>query len=218
MFGMGHSAAVVGKFYEDLVVVIFRSDRKNSVTVFRKGPDAVGNQVQKHLHEAWPVSPHERQAGFYSPLCLDIFLLQGWGNHYFQFIKQSSKIDFGSLIAGLSKIDACDTFERDDEIAKSLEGTWQAPLLFVLKQEVEMYDTYLQRITECDRELEVGDASGKCERNRQECGCDGAFDEWLRNAQFDLAPAVVQRPRKSIVNMLSQKCANESGPGGVYMA
>ncbi len=43
----------------------------------------------------------------------------------------------------------------DDEIAKSLEGTWQPALLFVLKQEVEMYDTYLQRITECDRELDA---------------------------------------------------------------
>lgn len=41
-----------------------------------------------------------------------------------------------------------------EEIAKSLEGTWQPALMFVLKQEVEMYDTYLQRITECDRELE----------------------------------------------------------------
>src|ERR1700686_2055410 len=39
-------------------------------------------------------------------------------------------------------------------IAKSLEGTWQPDLLFVLQQEVLMYDAYLQRITECDAELE----------------------------------------------------------------
>jgi|SRR5271165_6477369 len=65
-----------GKFYEDLVAVIFRSDRKNSITGFRESSDAVSNQVQKDLHKAWPVSPHERQAGLYSPLCLDIFLLQ----------------------------------------------------------------------------------------------------------------------------------------------
>jgi hypothetical protein len=31
-------------------------------------------------------------------------------------------------------------------IARSLEGTWQPDLLFVLQQEVAMYDTYLQRI------------------------------------------------------------------------
>ncbi len=41
-----------------------------------------------------------------------------------------------------------------DEITKSLEGTWQPDLLFVLKQEVDMYDTYQQRITECDQALE----------------------------------------------------------------
>jgi transposase len=42
-----------------------------------------------------------------------------------------------------------------EEIAKSLEGSWQPALLFLLKQEVDMYDTYLQRITECDREVEA---------------------------------------------------------------
>jgi transposase len=41
-----------------------------------------------------------------------------------------------------------------DTIAKSLEGTWQPDLVFVLQQEVAMYDAYQQRITECDRELE----------------------------------------------------------------
>ena len=40
-----------------------------------------------------------------------------------------------------------------EEIAKSLEGNWRPELLFVLKQEVEMYDIYQQRIAECDREL-----------------------------------------------------------------
>jgi transposase len=39
-------------------------------------------------------------------------------------------------------------------IAKSLEGTWQPDLLFVLQQEVALYDAYQQRIVECDQELE----------------------------------------------------------------
>src|SRR5713101_3190839 len=39
-------------------------------------------------------------------------------------------------------------------IAKSLEGTWQPDLLFVLQQEVAMYDAYQHRITECDQALE----------------------------------------------------------------
>ena len=41
-----------------------------------------------------------------------------------------------------------------DTIAKSLEGTWQPDLMFVLQQEVAMYDAYQQRIAECDHELE----------------------------------------------------------------
>ena len=41
-----------------------------------------------------------------------------------------------------------------EEIAKSLEGNWRPELLFVLKQEVEMYDTYQRRIAECDQELQ----------------------------------------------------------------
>ena len=41
-----------------------------------------------------------------------------------------------------------------DTIAKSLEGTWRTDLLFVLQQEVTMYDAYLQRIEECAQGLE----------------------------------------------------------------
>ena len=41
-----------------------------------------------------------------------------------------------------------------DTIAKSLEGTWQPDLLFVLQQEVTMYDAYQHRIAECDQALE----------------------------------------------------------------
>jgi hypothetical protein len=41
-----------------------------------------------------------------------------------------------------------------ETIAKSLEGTWQPDLLFVLQQEVAMYDAYQQRIAECDQALE----------------------------------------------------------------
>ena len=41
-----------------------------------------------------------------------------------------------------------------EEIAKSLEGNWRQELLFVLRQEVEMYDVYQQRIAECDQQLQ----------------------------------------------------------------
>jgi transposase len=42
----------------------------------------------------------------------------------------------------------------EEEIAKSLEGNWRAELLFVLQQELEMYDTYQRRIAECDLQLQ----------------------------------------------------------------
>ena len=40
------------------------------------------------------------------------------------------------------------------EIARSLEGTWRRELLFVLEQSLELYDTYLAKITACDRRIE----------------------------------------------------------------
>ena len=41
-----------------------------------------------------------------------------------------------------------------EEIAKSLEGNWRPELLFVVKQQLEMYDIYQQRIAECDQKLQ----------------------------------------------------------------
>jgi len=40
------------------------------------------------------------------------------------------------------------------EIARSLEGTWRPELLFVLEQSLELYGTYLEKITECDRRID----------------------------------------------------------------
>ena len=41
-----------------------------------------------------------------------------------------------------------------DTIAKSLDGTWDDDLLFVLKQSVELYDYYQKKVAECEREIE----------------------------------------------------------------
>jgi transposase len=41
-----------------------------------------------------------------------------------------------------------------EEVAKSLEGNWRPELVFVLRQEVEMYDAYHRRIAECDQQLQ----------------------------------------------------------------
>src|SRR5262249_33842004 len=75
-----------------------------------------------------------------------------------------------SGVTGMAIVRAIVTGERDpkklaeltdplvrtsrDEIAKSLEGNWRPELLFVLKQELEIYDAYQRRITECDQQLQ----------------------------------------------------------------
>jgi transposase len=41
-----------------------------------------------------------------------------------------------------------------EEVAKSLEGDWRPELLFLVKQEVDTYDTYQKRIAECDQQLQ----------------------------------------------------------------
>src|SRR5580698_3549470 len=43
---------------------------------------------------------------------------------------------------------------RQEEIAQSLEGYWRPELVFVVQQEVDMYDTYQKRIVECDQQLQ----------------------------------------------------------------
>src|ERR1700752_3640171 len=39
-------------------------------------------------------------------------------------------------------------------IVKSLQGNWRKELLFVLKQEVQLYQTYQKQIAECDQKLQ----------------------------------------------------------------
>ena len=40
-----------------------------------------------------------------------------------------------------------------EDIAKSLEGNWRQELLFILKQEVELYRVYQKKIADCDSQL-----------------------------------------------------------------
>ena len=42
----------------------------------------------------------------------------------------------------------------EQEVARSLQGNWREELLFVLKQEIDIYDQYRQRIRECDEQLQ----------------------------------------------------------------
>ena len=41
-----------------------------------------------------------------------------------------------------------------EEIALSLEGTWDEDLLFMLKQSLDAYDFFLSQVSDCDTEIE----------------------------------------------------------------
>jgi len=54
----------------------------------------------------------------------------------------------------LAELSDCRIRATKEEIAKSLQGNWRSELLFVVQQQLEMYDIYQRRITECDQKLE----------------------------------------------------------------
>jgi transposase len=54
----------------------------------------------------------------------------------------------------LAELKDCRIRATREEVAKSLEGNWRPELLFVLQQQVEMYDIYQRRIAECDQKLQ----------------------------------------------------------------
>jgi len=84
-------------------------------------------------------------------------------------IQLSTVLSDISGLSGMSIIGAILAGERDpwtlaalvepevkatpEEIAKGLEGNWRQELLFVLRQEVELYRIYQNKIRNCDREL-----------------------------------------------------------------
>ena len=43
----------------------------------------------------------------------------------------------------------------EEEVARSLQGNWRKEMLFALRQELELYDFYRQRVAECDKQLET---------------------------------------------------------------
>jgi transposase len=41
------------------------------------------------------------------------------------------------------------------EVAQSLDGQWRPELLFVLEQQLQLHDFYVERVTDCDRKIEA---------------------------------------------------------------
>jgi transposase len=76
-----------------------------------------------------------------------------------------------------------------EDIAKSLEGNWRAELLFVLRQQVELYRTYQKKIADCDVQLRrhLESLGGKVDLTRQAIGPKPKGKKSSKNApQFDL--------------------------------
>jgi len=75
------------------------------------------------------------------------------------------------------------------DIAKSLEGNWREELLFILRQEVELYGIYQSKIADCDRQLRrhLESWASKVDLSRQPLGPKPKGKKGSRNApQFDL--------------------------------
>ncbi len=84
-------------------------------------------------------------------------------------VQLSSVLSDISGVSGVSMIAAILEGERDpwtlaalvqsgvkataEDIAKSLEGNWREELLFVLRQNVELYRIYQEKIVDCDLQL-----------------------------------------------------------------
>jgi transposase len=76
-----------------------------------------------------------------------------------------------------------------EDIAKSLEGNWRPELLFVLRQQVELYRTYQEKISDCDLELRhhLESFASKVELKAQPIGPKPKGKKSGRNTpQFDL--------------------------------
>jgi len=76
-----------------------------------------------------------------------------------------------------------------EDITKSLEGNWREELLFVLRQHLELYRFYQEKITDCDRQLRkhVESLGSKVDPQMQPLGPRPKGKKIARNApEFDL--------------------------------
>jgi transposase len=76
-----------------------------------------------------------------------------------------------------------------EEIVKSLEGNWRAELLFVLQQQVDLYEAYQKKVVDCDIELRkhLETLQGKVDLKQQPIGPKPKGKKGSKNAPlFDL--------------------------------
>ena len=84
-----------------------------------------------------------------------------------------------------------------DTITKSLEDNWRVELVFVLQQEVEMYDTYQRRITQCDQQLQKHLATFADKTNQSQPPRSGGESKKKKKKPTQNAPALISAANSS---------------------
>jgi transposase len=111
---------------------------------------------------------------------------------------------------------------RQEDIIKSLEGNWRAELLFVLRQQVELYQTYQKKIAACDVQLRrhLKTLGGKVDLQAQPIGPKPKGKKGSKNAPaFDLRTELyritgIDWAQISGIDVLTaQTVVAEAGPG-----
>ena len=109
-----------------------------------------------------------------------------------------------------------------EEIVKSLEGNWRPELLFVLRQHVELYRIYQEKIGACDVQLRrhLESLEGKVDLEAQPIGPKPKGKRGSRNApQFDLRSELYRltgidwAQGNGIDVLTAQTVMAEAGPG-----
>jgi transposase len=109
-----------------------------------------------------------------------------------------------------------------EDIIKSLEGNWRAELLFVLRQQVELYQTYQKKIAACDVQLRrhLKTLGGKVDLQAQPIGPKPKGKKGSKNAPaFDLRTELyritgIDWAQISGIDVLTaQTVVAEAGPG-----
>jgi transposase len=98
-----------------------------------------------------------------------------------------------------------------EEIAKSLEGNWRAELLFVLRQQVELYRTYQKKISDCDLALrqQLESLGSKVDLEAQPLGPRPKGKKGGRNTpRFDSAYGTVSHHRYRLVPSQRHRCGD----------
>ncbi len=97
------------------------------------------------------------------------------------------------------------------DIAKSLEGNWREELLFVLRQQIEFYQVYQEKITDCDLQLrrQLASLGSKIDLETQPLGPRPKGKKKSKNAPlFDLRSELYSHHGNRLGTNQRHRCAD----------